>query len=210
MRQDYPDPAEDGSGLWGRSPVSRPWRDTLVIERFLEPPPFSGLEEFITIWAHTGTHVDSEYNDNPKGQILYDMPLDAFCGEALALDMTFVGQGKTIGEEHLKRFSEKIKPGDTVFLFSEYDSWETAPTIPFEAGMWLLDKGIKGYGAGGNSIRKALKCHKLFHEKRLTVYDRLDIEGLKQISGKRVFFMGFPLRINYLSTSPCRLIALEE
>ena len=210
MREDEPDPTVKGSGLWGRERETRAWRETLSIERFLEPPPNSGLLEFITMNVHTGTHVDSEYQQDPKGQMLYDMPLDAFCGEAIVLDMTFVGRGEEIREEHLRKFTDEVESVDAVFMYSDYPERKNAPLLVYESALWLADRGIKAFGTGGMSIYHDRRSHDLCHRRRLAVYDRLHTEGLKSISGKKVFFVGFPLRINYLAASPCRVIAFEE
>ena len=157
--------------------------------------------------AHTGTHVDSEYQHDPKGQMLYDMPLDAFFGQAVSLDMTFVGAGKEMRAEHLEKIADKINSVDAVFLYSEYPTRKNAPLLIYESALWLAEKGIKAFGTGGISIYHDRRSHELCHRKRMAVYDRLDTDGLKLLSGKRFFFVGFPLRINYLAASPCRVIA---
>ena len=210
MREDEADPVEEGSGLWGRERESRAWRETLKVERWLEPPPNQGLLEFLTINVHTGTHVDSEYQQDPKGQMLSEMPLDAFCGEATVLDMSFVGAGNMILESHVKRFEKEVESADAIFMFSDYPRRRDAPVLGEESAMWLADSGIKAFGTGGMSIYHDRRTHDLCHRRRLAVYDRLDTDGLRTISGRRVFFVGFPLRISYLAASPCRVIAFEE
>jgi len=207
MREDEPDPAEEGSGLWGKEREARAWRETLRIERWLEPPPNQGLLEFITMNVHTGTHVDSEYQHDPKGQMLYEMPLDAFCGEGISLDMSFVGPGEKIRVEHLGKVAAEI---DAVFIYSKYPTRKNAPLLIYESALWLVDKGIKAFGTGGMSIYHDRRSHELCHRKRLAVYDRLDTEGLKSLAGERFFFVGYPLRINYLSASPCRVVAFVK
>jgi arylformamidase len=210
MREDDPDPETEGSGFWGKERETRAWRETLRIERFLEPPPNQGLLEFITMNVHTGTHVDSEYQHDPKGQMLSDMPLKAFCGEAVSLDMSFVGRSNDILGEHLEKFIDLIESVDAVFLYSEYPNRKDAPKLTFDSALWLANKGIKAFGTGGMSIYHDRRSHELCHRRKMAVYDRLDTDGLKSISGKRVFFVGFPLRINYLAASPCRVIAFEK
>jgi kynurenine formamidase len=210
MREDDPDPVQEGSGLWGKERETRAWRETLSIERCLEPPPNQGLLEFITMNVHTGTHVDSEYQHDPKGQMLCDMPLHVFSGDAVSLDMSFVGPGETIRVEHFERVVKEIDSVDAIFLFSKYPTRKNAPLLVYDSAVWLIGKGIRAFGAGGMSISQERKTHELFHRRRLAVYDRLDTEGLESLVGKRFFFVGFPLRINYLSASPCRAIAFEE
>jgi kynurenine formamidase len=210
MREDDPDPVQAGSGLWGKERETRAWRETLSIERCLEPPPNQGLLEFITMNVHTGTHVDSEYQHDPKGQMLYEMPLEAFFGKAVSLDMTFVGVAKEIRAAHFQKLSDKMDSVDAVFVYSEYPIRKNAPVLIDESAQWLIEKGIKAFGTGGMSIIHDRASHELCHRKRLAVYDRLDTDGLRSLAGKKFFFVGFPLRINYLSASPCRVIAFEE
>jgi arylformamidase len=210
MREDNPDPVQEGSGFWGKEREARAWRETLRIERLLEPPPNQGLLEFLTINVHTGTHVDSEYQHDPKGQMLYEMPLDVFCGEAISLDMSFVGPGKEIRSEHLEEAANKINTVDGIFMYSKYLDRKNAPLLVYESALWLAEKGMKAFGTGEMTIYHDRKSHELCHRRRLAVYDRLDTEGLKSLEGRRFFFVGFPLRIKYLSASPCRVIAFEE
>lgn len=209
MREDTPNPVAPGSGFWGKEREARAWRETLSIERWLEPPPNQGLLEYLTMNVHTGTHVDSEYQQDPKGQILHDMPLDAFCGEAVILDMTFVGAGNEIGVSHLESYSELVESVDAIFVYSDYADRKDAPLLVYESALWLADKGIKAFGTGGMSIYHDRRSHELHHRRKIAVYDRLSTEGLRSIKGKRVFFIGFPLSILYLAASPCRVIAFE-
>lgn len=209
MREDDPDPVQEGSGFWGKERETRAWRETLGIERWLEPPPNQGLLEFITMNVHTGTHVDSEYQHDPKGQMLFEMPLEAFCGEAVSLDMSFVGPSNEIRAEHLEKVADKIMSVDAVFMYSEFPTRKNAPLLIYESALWLADRGIKAFGTGGMSICHDRRAHEHHHRRKLAVYDRLDTDGLKLLSGKRFFFVGFPLRINYLAASPCRVIAFE-
>jgi kynurenine formamidase len=210
MREDEPDPELDGSGFWGKERETRAWRETLNIERYLEPPPNQGLLEFITMNVHTGTHVDSEYQQDPKGQILYDMPMESFCGEAVTLDMSHAGRSNEILGDHLEQYKDLVKSIDAVFLYSEYPKRKEAPILTYDSALWLANKGIRAFGTGGMSIAHDRKAHELCHRRKLAVYDRLSTNGLKSISGKRVFFVGFPLRIKYLAASPCRVIAFEQ
>jgi kynurenine formamidase len=210
MREDEPEPEIDGSGFWGKERETRAWRETLNIERYLEPPPNQGLLEFITMNVHTGTHVDSEYQHDPKGQILFEMPLEAFCGEAITLDMSHTGRSNEILGEHLEQYEDLIKSIDAVFLYSKYPEKKDAPRLTYDSALWLANKGIKAFGTGGMSIAHDRKAHELCHRRKLAIYDRLNTNGLKSISGKRVFFVGFPLSIKYLAASPCRVIAFEQ
>jgi kynurenine formamidase len=210
MREDEPDPELDGSGFWGKERETRAWRETLNIERYLEPPPNQGLLEFITMNVHTGTHVDSEYQQDPKGQILYDMPMESFCGEAVTLDMSHAGRSNEILGDHLEQYKDLVKSIDAVFLYSEYPKRKEAPVLTYDSALWLANKGIRAFGTGGMSVTHDRKAHELCHRRKLAVYDRLSTNGLKSISGKRVFFVGFPLRIKYLAASPCRVIAFEQ
>ena len=209
MREDEPDPEIEGSGFWGKEREDRAWRETLTIERWLEPPPNQGLLEYLTMNVHTGTHVASEYQHDPKGQMLHDMLLDAFCGEAVTLDMTSVGAGNEITRDHLEKYSDLVDSVDAVFLYSDYPARREAPLLTYESALWIADKGIKAFGTGGMSIYHDRRSHELHHRKKIAVYDRLSTEGLRSIVGKRVFFVGFPLNILYLAASPCRVIAFE-
>lgn len=213
-----PDPTP-GAGMWGGAIPGnsqrwtqslRDWKDECRVDRNIEEPPNFGLASTLHIYCHSGTHVDSAFQDDPKGKGLWEMQVEDFCAYTVFLDLTFVGGGNQVTVEELCKAEgvDKIERGDWVFLTSDHPEYK-GPQLVENAGKWLIDKGIKGIGRS-MSITEERICHKIFHQHDLVIIDSLDRDSLLSVSGERLWTVSFPLAIKYLEASPCRVVAFEE
>ncbi|MFC1802676.1 cyclase family protein [Thermoproteota archaeon] len=188
----------------------RDWNDECRVERNIEPPSNSGLASTLHIYCHTGTHIDSAFQDDPKGKGLWETPVEDFCAYAVTLDVSFMDEGTELTAEELKKAEgvNKIEKGDWIFLTSDHLAY-MGPRIDKDAAQWLIDRGIRGFGES-RSVSYERICHKLFHLNDLLIIDSLDQAALLSVAGKRLWTISFPLAIKYLEASPCRVVAFEE
>jgi kynurenine formamidase len=208
-----------GSGLWGGlikgttdrwTHYLRDWRDECRIERSIEAPPNHGLASTLHLYVHTGTHMDSAFQDDPKGKGLWEIPVEDFCAYAVVLDLSYVRKGGDVDVEAISKAKgvESLEKGDWVLLASNQPAYR-GPNILKDAAQWLIDRGIKGIGKG-RSIKGERICHKLYHLEDLLIIDSLDDDKMLPAAGKRLWTVSFPLAIKHLEASPCRVVAFEE
>jgi len=208
-----------GAGLWGGLVTGtkdrwthylRDWRDECRVERGIEAPPNHGLASTLHIYVHTGTHMDSAFQDYPEGKGLWEIPVEEFCAYTVILDLSFVGKGGEVDVEAVKgaEGADMIEEGDWVFLASDHPAYR-GPYILKEAAQWLIDRGIKGVGKG-RSMKQDRICHKMYHLEDLLIIDSLDDSKMLPVAGRRLWTVSFPLAIKHLEASPCRVVAFEE
>ena len=70
---------------------------------------------------HTGAHIDSPLHVFKDGITTAEISLDQVIGEAIVVDLSFVGANHGITIDDLKRGgADKVKPGDIVLLRTDW------------------------------------------------------------------------------------------
>ena len=212
------DPGSPGWGKdlqWGVENIE----ERLNVKGWIHPLD-STLQEDITIWAHCGTHVEGHYHLHKHGEDLASIPLERFCGEAIVLDLSFLGPGSALRRydfsggndmraSDMERFEDKVRDGDIVLFFSDFQGIES-PMITLEVAEWLFRKGVKAVGLETGSVQLSVPAHNFLLEKGILEIAKLDRRGIRSISGQRVFLVVAALRIKGLGASPARVIAFQD
>jgi len=105
---------------------------------------------------HTGAHIDSPLHVFKDGITTAEITLEQVIGEAVTIDLSFVGANHRITVDDLKRGgADKVKKGDIVLLRTDwtdkmYGKWPEyftqSPFFPPESAEWLVAKGPKSIG----------------------------------------------------------------
>ena len=105
---------------------------------------------------HTGAHIDSPLHVFQDGITTAEISLDQVVGEAVIVDLSFVGANHKITIEDLKRGgADKVKKGDIVLLRTDWtdkmygkwpDYFTQSPFFPPESAESLVAKGPKSIG----------------------------------------------------------------
>jgi arylformamidase len=105
---------------------------------------------------HTGAHIDSPLHVFKDGITAAEISLDQVIGDAITIDLSFVGANHKITIDDLKRAeADKVKKGDIVLLRTDwtdkmYGKWPEyftqSPFFPPESAEWLVAKGPKSIG----------------------------------------------------------------
>ncbi len=142
---------------------------------------------------HTGTHVDVPLHFFPGGEGVEKIPLERFCGWVRAF-----GGKNSFALEDLKASPPEE---EEIVLFAGESSLQE------ETARFLVGCRIKGIGIEKASIDNfPFPLHRLFLEKGILIYENL--RNVKDLIGKKAFFLGFPLKILSGTASPVRAVAV--
>ncbi len=176
-------------------------------------------EQKMTMYTHTGTHIDAPSHMLQNGKSLDQMPPKSFVGKAFCINCTGV-KGDYISLEHLKVFTEKIRQADFILLGTDWSKkWKTNnyfkdfPILSKEACYWLTDFDLKGIGLDVISIDQVddsydMVNHKIVFNKGMIIIENLT--NLDLIGDDLFTFSCLPLKIENADGSPVRAIAILE
>ncbi len=171
----------------------------------------------MTMYTHTGTHIDVPAHMLKKGRPLTSYAAEDFVGRAVLVDAT-EAKGE-ISLQQLKPYETLIKEADFLILHtgwsrlwgsSEY--FEGFPALSEAACDWLLQYKLKGIGIDAISIdameTKKFSIHyKLFNREMIVIEN---LTNLKVIGRDSFLFSCLPLKIKNADGSPVRAIAMVE
>jgi len=190
--------------------------------RFNTGGPIPDFHTIMDITSHLGTHVECPYHHHDDWTDVADLPLTAFMGRALHVNIDFLEPNSYILSKDLDRACGYVKEGDIVILNSPYrippftDLTNTDKDkrlfICEESALWFRDKKVKCVGFGeGVSIENSNDDVKAFHD-ILMIEDITFLEVLENLEklSSDVFFISFaPLPIIGLDSCPVRAYAIE-
>lgn len=174
-------------------------------------------EAKITMYSHTGTHIDAPAHMLAGGAYLDDMEISHFVGDATILD--FSEEGTTeIDLESLKPYEKRIRNAEFLILktgWSKYWGDEryfgNFPALSEAAAEWLTGFNLKGIGIDAISI-DAMKTttfavHKILMPKNIIIIENLtNLEGIS----KEYFMLSIlPLKNKQGDGSPVRAVGIE-
>ena len=105
---------------------------------------------------HTGAHIDSPLHVFKNGITTAEISLDQVMGEALVVDLSWVGPNHPVTIDDLKKGGAgDVRRGDIVLLRTDWtdkmygkwpDYFTQSPYFPPESAQWLVDQGPKNIG----------------------------------------------------------------
>jgi len=180
---------------------------------------------WLTIPEHFSTHCDAPYHVNENWPSIEAVPLDAFTGPGIVLDLTKIRESSAISaadiQESETRQGAPIGSGMIVLLHTGFDAlyWQANegaarklrkhPYLTGDAGDYFVSKGIKGLGMDMGSPDESgadLAFHRKLLGNGIIIFEHLaQLEILPQ-SG--FLFTALPLKIKGGSGSPVRAAGL--
>lgn len=192
-----------------------------------EPPIFErantlegdGFREAkITMYSHTGTHIDAPAHMLSTGPYLDNFDIEHFIGKATILDFSNE-KIKLIDVGSLKPYEEKIKNVDFIIIktgWSKYwgdkKYYEDFPSLSEESAKWLTGFNLKGIGIDAISIDN-MKSTTFTVHKTLMPNDIIIIENLTNLDSicNEYFILSImPLKNKNADGSPVRAISIEN
>lgn len=165
----------------------------------------------IDTMSHVGVHVEAPSHYKKGLKDVSQLPLRSFLGNAICLNVKSVGKDQPITPEDLARISKTggVRPNDILFLYSPHEGKD----VPFVSRClveWMVELPIRMLGLD-NSIgveeKGQMFTHDLLLRKDIPIIER--ITHLDKVP-ERFIFIGLPLRIRGLDSSPIRAIALVK
>lgn len=177
---------------------------------------------YIDLESHVGTHVEAPSHYIPArygrpAEDVSELPLERLMGEAVFWDLSGVERGKVLKPEDVE---VEIREGDIVLVGNSPYRGPDRPQFSEELIRWLVDKKIKLIGVDDSVIitprsREGLPEkledlieHELFLGNGIPIVEQLT--NLDKLRRKRFLFIGFPLNISGLDSSPIRAVAIED
>lgn len=177
-------------------------------------------ETKLTMFSHTGTHVDPPAHLFPGRTTLDQFPPEQFMGMALVIDCRDLKEGEAITMEQLRPYGEKAPRADFLLFNLGWDNfWGTEayfgdyPCIDDEVLDYILAGNFKGIGFDVIGLDPIADENLTRHKKLFREKDILNIENLKDLhkcGGDLFHFSCFPLKLQDCDGSPIRAVAWFE
>jgi kynurenine formamidase len=183
--------------------------------------------------THTGTHIDTPLHFVPEGKSVDQLPVEAFMGEGVVVDLSRKKPKERITVEDLKEYDEDIRTSDVLMLHTGWDKrfgfnkeylfeW---PFLTEETAEYLVNLEVKALGvdtlsvggwggevAGhGPTTRKEsnAETHHILLEAGIILVETLRnlnlvLDGAR---ARRAYFIYAPIAIQGAEGGPCRALA---
>ncbi len=174
------------------------------------------LEKKITLFSHTGTHVDAPAHMCEGALTLDKMNVDNFVGEGFIIDVYGL-QNTTIEKRALLPFKDKLQNTDFVLFYSGWsENWGSEkyfteyPVLSEEAAEWICEFNLKGIGIDMISVDPVdspnMQVHQALFKHNLIIIENLT--NLAAIIKNEFTFLCLPIRIDEADGAPTRAIAI--
>lgn len=177
-------------------------------------------ETKISMYSHTGTHMDPPAHLFRDRTTLDAFPPEQFIGKALVIDCTSLKEGEQITMDHLSRYGTKAETADFLLFYLGWDArWGSDayfgdyPCIDDSVLEYILEGSYKGIGFDVIGLDPIADGNLTRHKKLFQTRDIINIENLCNLGlcGNDLFwFSCFPLKIRDCDGSPIRAVAWFE
>ena len=193
-----------------------------------EPPQLSPASTFekdgfretlLTMYSHTGTHMDAPAHVREDGITLDKFPADKFVGKALVIDCSDLSEGNVIDISYINKYKNIIDEAEFILFRTNWDKyWDTEkyygkfPVINDEVADFLINSNKKGIGLDVISIEEIesedLPMHHKILKNNLVIIENLC--NLDQIGNNLFTFCALPLKFINSDGASIRAIAILD
>ena len=205
--------------------LSHPISPNMPVYPGAEPPVFitdshiddvGFLEKKITIYSHTGTHIDAPAHIINGAKTLDQLSVEHFFGKAFLLNLT-TRKKKSIDIDELESHHDSIRNSEFILLNTGWSQlwgsnryFHDYPILSSEAALWLSNFNLKGVGMDTISADEAnsqdFPIHKILLSHHIVIIENLT--NLDALTGNHFMFSCFPLKIEQADGSPVRAVAI--
>ena len=172
-------------------------------------------ETKMTMYTHTGTHMDPPAHIFAGRTTLDQFPADQFIGKALVIDCRDLKDGDAITMEHIRKYGSKPEQADFLLFNIGWDRYWGSdayfgdyPCVDDEVLDFIMAGNYKGIGVDTISIdpmNKLTRHRRLFRDKDIVIIENLT--GLHRCGDDLFSFSAFPLKLSDCDGSPVRAVA---
>ena len=204
-------------------------RENMPVYPGTEPPRLTpantyekdGFKETkISMFSHTGTHMDPPAHLFPGRTTLDRFPPEQFIGKAIVIDCRELADGEPITMEYIRRAWKDAELADFLLFNLGWDRyWGTEayfgdyPCLDDEVLDYILKGSYKGIGFDVIGLDPISDVRLTRHKKLFAGKDIVNIENLchlEQCGSGLFWFSCFPLNIEDSDGSPIRAMAWFE
>lgn len=172
----------------------------------------------ITMYTHTGTHMDAPAHMIEGGKTLEKFKPGKFFGPALCIDCMDI-QNSLITKQHLIDYEEKLKKVDFVLFKTGWSAkWKTKdyflnyPTLSTEACNWIAKFNLKGIGLDTISVDTIhsdnMENHHIILGKGMVIIENMT--NLNELDEEIFTLSCFPLKFENADGSPVWAVAMYQ
>jgi kynurenine formamidase len=176
-------------------------------------------EKKITLYSHTGTHMDAPCHIIPGAPGLDELGIGHFVGSGVVIDVSSSYSKESIEMPDIARHENIIHDKDFILLHTGWgrfwghdEYFMNYPVLTEDAAGYLAGLGIKGIGIDMISIDSpgstGMQIHKIFLSRNIVIVENL--AGLDALTGKEFVFCCFPLKLEKADGSPVRAVAITN
>ncbi|MDD2218349.1 MAG: cyclase family protein [Eubacteriales bacterium] len=177
-------------------------------------------ETLISMFSHTGTHMDSPAHLFKGKTQLDEFDIGQFAGEAFVLDCTDLSEGDKIDYSYIDRVKQKADAAEFILFNTGWSKkWpqdEYFGNFPYptdEVVDYIIQTKKKGIGIDTIGIDPISDENLTIHKKLLCNNEIIIIENLcnlEKIGEDLFFFVALPLKYKDSDGAPTRAIAVIE
>jgi kynurenine formamidase len=173
-------------------------------------------EKLITMYSHTGTHIDAPAHMIPGAFTLDQFQVGTFLGKAIVIEVP-ASTGGVIGLDLLEAQAVRLQGCDFLLFNTGWDTrwgqdsyFRDFPVLSEEAARWLSGHDLKGLGFDCISVDAVgstdMNIHKILLGAGLVIVENLC--NLAALRDKSFTFSCLPLRIPDSDGSPVRAVGM--
>ncbi|WFD12042.1 cyclase family protein [Tepidibacter hydrothermalis] len=191
-----------------------PGTDTPVLEKANTIEKDGFCEMKMTMYSHTGTHIDAPAHMLKDGVTLDKLDVNNFIGTAIILEFK---DKKHIKLKDILPYKDKIAKSDFVIIktgwskfWGKKEYFEEFPSINIDVANWLVNFNLKGIGVDAISIddmkSTSFEVHKTLMKNNLIIIENLT--NLEKIEDTFFTLTVLPLKTLNADGAPVRAIAV--
>ena len=194
-----------------------------------EPPVFEPANSYevdgfketkISMFTHTGTHIDPPAHLFPGKKTLDAFEASQFIGSALVIDCRHLKEGELITMEDLAPYGQKVHQVEFLLFNLGWDErWGTPayfgdyPCVDDQVLDLIIAGNYKGIGFAVIGLDPIADVDLVRHHKLFAAKDIINIENLKnldKLGSEPVQFACLPIKVQDADGCPARAIAWVE